>query len=328
MVKNVLKEYIPYKYMRERREKQHIEILKKQSEPELYTEDGERKRVFYLKDTLCQHTPYTLVLGQVPNSVFWDRNNVGLPIHFYSHEQIFNVKNNYCQKKFALLFESEVIKNEDFCRVEKEKEWMSEFDAIFTFSSRILDKYDNAYFVPASGLWYGTKINGGELDANAWKKKTNNISVVASNKQSSYYHKLRIELANKALKSGKVDGYGAFCGNYIEKKAEALAPYRFSLVVENDVKPYYFTEKILDCFASMTIPIYVGASKIAEFFDEAGIICLKENEYNNLENVLSMCTEQFYMERIDAVINNFSKVSKYRCIEDYMMNEYNTLFEL
>ena len=32
----------------------------------------------------------------------------------------------------------------------------------------------------------------------------------------------------------------------------------FSVCIENDVYDTYFTEKILDCFATGTIPIYKG----------------------------------------------------------------------
>lgn len=328
MIKKFLKDYVPYKYMKERREKQHIEILKVQEEPPVYNQRGERKRVFYLEDTLCQHTPYTLVLGQYPEKVLWDRNNVGLPIHFYSHESIWVEEKNYAKKKFALLFESESIRESDFVKAKNDVSKMKEFNKIFTFSEQILNQYENAAFLPASGLWYGTDINGGEWDEKLYEQKEKNISVVASNKQHSSYHKLRVQIAKDAMELGMADGYGAFCGNRINKKADALTPYRYSIVVENDVNAYYFTEKILDCFASMTIPIYVGATKINQFFNDEGIIVLKKEQYQDIGSVLKECTKENYENRLDAIKDNWNRVKEYRCIEDYMMTHYAEEFEV
>lgn len=40
-------------------------------------------------------------------------NNIGLPIHFYTHSNIF--ENNYCGKKrYAMLFESESVTVKDY----------------------------------------------------------------------------------------------------------------------------------------------------------------------------------------------------------------------
>lgn len=320
---------IPYKWMKERRDRQQIEILKSQKEPEIYNQEGQRKRVFYLKDTLSQHTPYTLVLGQEPKEVLWDRNNVGLPIQFFTHEYITTETSPYCVKKYAILFESEVIRPQDFELVmTMDKGRIAEYNKIFTFSERVLDRYSNAAFLPASGLWYGTEINGGVIDEKLYEQKDKNVSVVASNKTFGKYHQLRVKIANDAIRTGLVDGYGRFCGNYIEKKADALQNYRYSIVVENDVNSYYFTEKLLDCFASMTVPIYLGATKIEEYFNVDGMIILHEEECDNLEKILKQCSEQDYLSRLDAIRDNFERVQQYRCIEDYMMINYRKEFEI
>lgn len=323
-----IRDIVPYKIMKERREKQHFQILKAQEEPLVYNQSGIRKRVFYLQDTLVQHTPYTLVLGQEPEEILWDRSNTGLPIQFFSHESIFEEASPYCVRKYALLFESEVIQPQDYDRVEKDTGKMVEYSKIFTFSDRILNQYSNAAFLPASGLWYGTKINGGIMKDDLYEEKEKNISVVSSNKQHTKYHKLRVEIAKKANETGLVDAYGAFCGNRIEKKGDALQSYRYSIVVENDVKPYYFTEKILDCFASMTIPIYLGATKIDDYFNIDGIIKIDEEKIDHLDNILKQCSREDYESRLDAIKDNYNRVKQYRCIEDYMMSYYRSEFDL
>ncbi len=323
-----LRDIVPYKIMRERRIKQHFQILKAQQEPLVYNRKGQRKRVFYLQDILAQHTPYTLVLGQEPEEILWDRNNTGLPIQFFSHTSIFEEASPYCVRKYALLFESETIQPGDYARVMSDPGRMAEYSKIFTFSDQVLDRYENALFIPPSGLWYGTAVNGGAPDGMRYEKKEKNISVVASAKSHTKYHRLRVETAKRAVEAGLADGYGAFCGNRIDKKADALDDYRYSLVIENDVKPYYFTEKILDCFASMTIPVYLGATKIGEYFNTDGIIMLQEGNCDHIEDVLKKCTAQDYEARLEAVKDNFERVKQYRCIEDYLMAHYRNEFAL
>lgn len=325
-IKKVIKEYLPYSYMKKRRHDQKVDMLKQQNEPLIYNEYGDVKRVFFLKDTLSQHTPYTFILGQNPDCILWDRHNVGLPIHFYTHEAIFQETNKYARKKYGLLFESEAIRPNDFDRALDSPDIIKRFNKIFTFSERILEKYENALFAPASGLWYGTEINGGEIDPERYMKKDKNISVVASNKQGSEYHRLRVAIAKEAISLGLADGFGQFCNNRIAKKAEGLDRYRYSIVVENDVTDLYFTEKIMDCFASMTIPVYIGARRIGDYFNADGIIIIEPKDYNNIESVLKRCTKEDYESRIEAIKDNFERVKKFRCIEDYIYTNYKEEF--
>jgi len=46
----------------------------------------------------------------------------------------------------------------------------------------------------------------------------------------------------------------------------------FHLAIENCQETNYFTEKIIDCFVTRTIPIYYGCQQIDKWFDTRGII--------------------------------------------------------
>jgi hypothetical protein len=52
----------------------------------------------------------------------------------------------------------------------------------------------------------------------------------------------------------------------IPDKYDGLAPYRYSLAVENSSGPDYWTEKIADCFLAWTVPIYYGCTNLEEYF--------------------------------------------------------------
>lgn len=330
-IKQIIKDCVPYGIMKKRipgpDSLPHPVYVEGKTAltPEIYANNGKRMKMFYLQDALSAHTPYTLVEGRYPKEILWDRFNYGLKEHFYGHHDIFINKPHF-QKKYGFLTESEVIVKSCFDRVMNSPEEIGEYDCIFTHSARVLDRYSNALFVPANGIWYGTVFNGGTFDEEAYLKKTKNISMISSNKAMCEYHKLRLDWARTFEHSDKVDTYGSFNGNYIEKKADTLTDYRYQIVVENDVTPYYFTEKILDCFASMTVPIYVGATKISEFFDADGIIIVKPEEYDKIEEIISKCSSEDYEMRVEAIKRNYELCQKYMCVEDYLMENYREKF--
>ena len=101
----------------------------------------------------------------------------------------------------------------------------------------------------------------------------------------------------------------------MKKKEIALLPYCYSVVIENDSTPNYFSEKLLDCFASKTIPIYLGTKSIHNYFDKKGIISF--NDFD--QKIITFDNYQSLKEHID---NNFNEVKKYRLPEDTMFKNY------
>ena len=79
----------------------------------------------------------------------------------------------------------------------------------------------------------------------------------------------------------------------------------FSVAIENASYESYFTEKIQDCFATATIPIYYGSPDIGKFFNPKGIITLTDDlDFSTL-------TADLYYDRIDAVKENLEIVKDF-----------------
>lgn len=53
---------------------------------------------------------------------------------------------------------------------------------------------------------------------------------------------------------------------YIEDKWDGLAPYRYSIAVENATGAEYWTEKVADCFLAWTVPLYHGCTNLERYF--------------------------------------------------------------
>jgi hypothetical protein len=114
--------------------------------------------------------------------------------------------------------------------------------------------------------------------------------------------------------AGRIDIFGGVAnskiigvdnGRHHKPKLEALQNYRFSVTIENDDHPGYYTEKITDCFATGTVPVYWGDPNISKIFDSKGIITI--DDPNNVQWIPNL-TEQDYLDRMDAVKKNFDIV--------------------
>lgn len=165
-------------------------------------------------------------------------------------------------------------------------------------------------------------IRGGVILNEGYQSKTKNISILSSYKRRCRLHQFRYELAKYYKDKNAVDTYGTFDGGENVKVYKTLDDYRYSIVVENEQSPYYFTEKILNCFAAMTVPVYIGATDIGNFFNADGIIQVKELTIEAVEKAISTCSESDYLSRKDAVADNYRRVQGYLCPEDYIYEHY------
>ena len=211
-------------------------------------------------------------------------------------------------KKIAWLLEPRAICSESYAYI---KDNYNKFDAILTFDKEILDTITNSKFMP-----YGSY----------WAEKTNipkilKISMISSSKNFAKGHQLRHDIHN-AYK-GRVDMFGSITGKRIDSKNIGLDNYMFSIAVENSIQDGYWTEKILDCFATKTIPIYWGSKTVCDFFNKDGIMFF--NSLDELDEIIKACTEETYQSMLSAVEDNFERVSRFRIPEMFLEDNYNYL---
>lgn len=97
--------------------------------------------------------------------------------------------------------------------------------------------------------------------------KSRLISVVCSNKVITEGHRRRLQMLHqlRADRPGLVDFYGRGF-NEVEDKWEALAPYRFTIAMENGSERDYWTEKLADALLARCIPLYCGCPNVRDYF--------------------------------------------------------------
>lgn len=288
---------------------------------EIYNKYNERMQTFFLRGG------YENMMDNIATSRYfiWDKYNFNLPVHFYLHNSMLETMGNP-NKRYGLFIESESITPATYKIFEKNKGLEKDFDLIFTHTEKFLDKFENARLLPyCARLWCSLK-DPSDKNNNPIKDwlelKHKNISIVSSNKKMCKLHYLRIDWANKCKQYGWADTFGNFDGGPCIPIEESLKNYRYSIAIENQIEPYWFTEKIVNCFATMTIPVYIGATKIDTFFNPDGIIQIQPKDYNNLETIINRCTKEFYEERINIILENYYKAFQFENINDYMYEKF------
>lgn len=138
--------------------------------------------------------------------------------------------------------------------------------------------------------------------ANSVVPKTRMASLIASSKTILEGHKLRHRIVARIQALDlPVDVMGRGYRPFADK-AEGLAPYRYSVVIENSREPSYFSEKLIDALLCETVPIYWGAPDIADTFDSEGmILCPGEAE---IIAALHAMSEADYDRRAAALARN------------------------
>jgi hypothetical protein len=194
-----------------------------------------------------------------------------------------------------------------------------QYEFIFTHDRRIIEKDKEFFkFVLPNALPY--------IQNKSIYKKTKLVSFIGSNKVMCSGHNFRQQMIRKY--SDKVDHYGrgfadkelpwTYNHNNTEESGKliGLKDYMFSFAMENDNYDDIFCEKITDCLATGTIPIFWGTKNISNYFDINGIIILDENFDIN------MLTEEYYNSKIESIQNNFEKSKKLTTSEDYAYLNY------
>jgi hypothetical protein len=100
-----------------------------------------------------------------------------------------------------------------------------------------------------------------------------------------------------------------------ESKVELFLDFQFSIAIENSSQKYYFSEKLIDCLLTKTIPIYYGCTNISDYFDTRGWIILETT--NVFELIHKASTLPKYEEFTEVIEHNYQEAMKYK---DFKLN--------
>ena len=255
-------------------------------------------------------------------SVFtrWIRNGTGLVNLYVNGEALKVLEDDSDKPKFIWLLESREIIPDQYKFIEENYDFVaSRVDGIFTADQRLTTEAG-----PDGKFLYCLSNAAPWVMDRAVYKKSKLVSMIASNKGYTEGHRRRLRVVQAFVdKFGQEDlyGWGLTHELPLKEKSRGLRDYMFSFACENANYPTYFTEKLTDCFACGTIPVYYGTAGVAQYFDADGIIFLDQN--SPWENIpWDKLTPEYYESKKDVIKENFEIAKSMRVAEDYMYGNY------
>lgn len=256
------------------------------------------KDSLFIDDTIFQHAKTSSWYNE--SSIFdWDRENP----EKYREVVLTDLEKTHLYEdkiKYGWLIEPPHFDNTQYILAQKKQE---EFEKIFTYDRRLVESSNKFEYLPYGASWIH------ETDRKIYSK-TKTVCIISSFKKVTISHNFRHKIIEK-LKGVDVYGNGY---NPIENKIDVLRDYMFSIAVENQKMDYFFSEKLIDCFLTGTIPIYYGCPSISEFFNINGIL-----SFDNIPELITLIEkldESFYHQKLDIVEENFELAKKYVLADD------------
>ncbi len=243
--------------------------------------------------------------GSTPKLIEWVKGQHTAPISIHIDSAVVTTPTNKNKLNYGWLSESKTIQPKVY-------EWCvnnipyieDNFELLFTHDKSLTELSDKIKLVICSAKpWV--------QDCGIFEK-TKLVSMIASSKVMCEEHRYRQQIIKKFR--GKLDHYGRGY-NPINKKEDGLKDYCFSIAMENHTYALAYSEKITDCFATGTIPIYWGCD-LNEVFDNEGIIYLDDDF--KIEDL----STDLYMSKLESVKNNFEIVVNMPTTEDYIYENY------
>jgi hypothetical protein len=195
------------------------------------------------------------------------------------------------------------------------------FDLILTFDKTLLDRGENFRLNLYGTCWLHDNY------IKIWEK-SKICSMITSGKDVTSGHRFRNIVADYLNKYNKnVEIYGGIykhlpymtskpftpehSGRHISNgKINALKDYMFSVTIENEKVDYDFTEKLIDCFLTGTVPIYYGCPSIGKFFNINGIIII--DNLQDLIDVLPSISIDLYNKMKPYIEENYNTAQNYK----------------
>lgn len=269
-----------------------------------------------------------------PTAFYWkdqrfsDKRDFGNETVFFTDSFLHIAKDVTAGKKVAWLLEPPPFR---MCNYNTVMDNFQYYDYILTYADFMLDyDKDKVLFYP----YGGSMIPQEKWSLDLVNKKTKICSIIVSDKNITDGHKLRHKLVDIIKRYNlNIDVLGSGYGEYVDKY-DGLSQYKSTIVISGENLDFCFDEKIIDAFATSTIPVFWGCKSIDSFFDSGGIINInsidmyldKDKDIVNYLNGILEIVENKYDDIICEITENFWLAKNYVCAEDWIYTNYPFLF--
>lgn len=177
----------------------------------------------------------------------------------------------------------------------------NKFDLILSYDDRLLELPNAKEFCPV-GSWVG------ELPLD----KRNQITYLMSSKIWTQEHRMRFMILRRLGHLKQIRDF-EFLMHRSPPRVVSKEPFftnaKFHIACENQVMTNMFSEKLLDCFRTRTVPIYYGCTNLEKYFNVGGVI--RFNNITEFENIMTNLTPDHYEQLLPYVEENYQRARPY-----------------
>jgi hypothetical protein len=140
------------------------------------------------------------------------------------------------------------------------------------------------------------------------------ISVICSDKTWTTGQRKRLDFVRKiSVQVPQIEVFGRGL-RHIEDKWDAIAGYKYHVVLENQAYPDYWTEKLSDAFLGGAYPFYYGCPNISDYFPTGSYTSFDIGDIDGCKAIIE-----------DAIANSLYERSIRRILEarDLVLDKYN-----
>jgi len=199
------------------------------------------------------------------------------------------------------------------------------YNLILTFNKNVIEQCSNAKLFT---FYTQTWIRKEDYETIRLEEKVYSISSLVGMKQMTHGHTIRLQLYFSQESFGQIPitffrssvppllpvitNNPLLESREIHAKIALFRTFQFHLAIENSKQENYFTEKLIDCLVTKTIPIYYGCPNIHEYFNTEGWILL---EVGTPEEVIRKCSRldsDYYGKYREILEENYQKALYYK----------------
>lgn len=133
------------------------------------------------------------------------------------------------------------------------------------------------------------------ISSSKWHDRNQMILSIANSRSSNdidFFGKSLDKIIGHELYKGQLDFPNSSC------KEKALIDYKYSIAIENSRQECYFSEKLIDCFLTWTVPIYWGCPNIFKYFPSESFITFSEEGIDDIKEIISSPITKIQIEAI------------------------------
>lgn len=139
---------------------------------------------------------------------------------------------------------------------------------------------------------HGAALNYNDLAALPCPEKPKLLSVICSDKQVTPDQRQRVQFTQflQAELGDAIEVFGRGRRG-VADKADAIWPYQYHIVLENDHSDHYMSEKITDAFLGWSYPLYSGGSEAYHRFPEGSFTAIDIYQPEQALAIIRQCLQ-------------------------------------